>query len=628
MKLIARVVTVGIFGLLNTLPAFGTDGTWTNLTTGVWSDPAQWVDGIVGGGSGSRIDIVPGFGGDRPDDRFLEVPYGDGVTLGSLRYLSGTPQGAIRIYGGPLVFDNPDGYANIQGNNGSLILLSEIHGTDTIQFDSVTLAAPAFHTGDTVVNGGINLYGHTYAATPGEAVTNFLPATRLTLMGNAHLSSLSRGSWGTFSADFSLTEGSRLAVCADVLNRGMGAMIEGEGIAPGTWLKASITEYVFELSQPATATGTFTLNIGTASPASLSLQQLRELAITERGTLEIKNWGALNRWEVDELTGAGTLVKRGDGTLALGIGDRFSGSLEVQGTAEIRGKGLEELELENLTVASGTRARPQPDMTVSANHFVADGSVVKTGAGTLVAATLGAAAKMEVREGHIDLGGGADLRTTCPVGGAWFHVDASRADTLTIESENGIDYVTRWEDADGGAVFATAGTRPFVNTNALNGLPVIDFGSYHYPNVGIQGYGGSLSWSETCWSVRELFIVYSDTEEIAELPGTIAGGFILGGDQYSFHRGLNSSLFISPYAAAQIREGLIEVDGEPRTFDYALPSGFHLIHLRTTGPVSAGAFARDRGLSFGGQRIAEAIVYNYTLPDSAATSIVNYLTGK
>ena len=182
------------------LSLFGVDGTRTNLTTGIWSDVAQWDGGIVGGGPGSQVFIAPGFGGARKEDRFLQVP-DEGVTLGTLRYQSGDPIGAIRIWGGPLVFDSPGGNSYVYGANGApLNLLAGIEGTNTIQFSNVTLASRATHTGNTVISGWMNLYGNTYADTPGLAMTNGLPPTRITLKSGSGISCTSRGSWNAFSA--------------------------------------------------------------------------------------------------------------------------------------------------------------------------------------------------------------------------------------------------------------------------------------------------------------------------------------------------------------------------------------------------------------------------------------------
>ncbi|MBP5320841.1 MAG: hypothetical protein J6334_07610 [Kiritimatiellae bacterium] len=251
------------------------------------------------------------------------------------------------------------------------------------------------------------------------------------------------------------------------------------------------------------------------------------------------------------------------------------------------------------------------------------GVLVKEGGGTFSVYGLpDGITSLEVRDGTLAL-----LQGMMP-SSAWFHADASRADTLTTVGENGVNYVTRWNDAEGGFVYAAAGTRPFVNTTAIPGRTVIDFGTFHYPTEGVQGYGGFMDWSATDTSIREVFMVVSDTDDIADLPERLAGNFLLGDSvAYDFHRGLNRSLFIA-FTAEAIRNGLIEIDGTPRAFDDPLPAGFHLVHLRTAGNVRANAFARNRGLSWGGLRISEAIVYNRELTDEEARAASLYLTGK
>ena len=620
------------FALLG-LSAWGADGAWTNLTTGVWSDAAQWSGGVAGGGAGSQISIMPGFGGARPDDRFLQVP-DEGVTIGTLQYQAGTPMGAIRIWGGPLTFDN-GGYASITGNRGysySFCLLAGIEGTDTIQFSEVTLASRAVHTGDTVVSGKCNIFGNTYADFPSLTTTNQIPNTRLILKDGAQVDSVSRGSWDPFSANFMVTEGSRMVVCETALSKGIGAAVTGEGIAPGTWLKAAITEFVLELSQPATATGTFTLEVAGAPAWCESLQQLRELALEGYGSLMLSNHiNSYNRWEVGELTGHGTFAKSGGGMLSIGIGNGFSGTVAVSGPVTFNKAAEDSPTLNDLQLGGGTVSIPDAEMTLSATILSVNGTVVKTGPGTLAASSVsigGSASELDVREGNVLLGGTSGSLAACPVRNAWFHVDASRADTLTTVEEDGVTYVTRWNDADGGSVFATAGTRPFVNTNACFGHAVVDFGSFHYPTLGVDGYGGFMNWSETDGAIREVFMVFSDTDDIADIPDSLAGSFLLGdSDVYNFHRGVTRSLFIA-FTSDRILNGLIQIDGETRAFDYPLSDGFHLIHLRTTGNVRANAFARDRGFSWGGQRIAEALIYNRELTEEEAGLVADYLKQK
>ena len=213
-----------------------------------------------------------------------------------------------------------------------------------------------------------------------------------------------------------------------------------------------------------------------------------------------------------------------------------------------------------------------------------------------------------------------------PVGGAAFHVDASMYSTMTtVESSDGRKLVTAWRDADGGTMKATAGTgsRPWIVTN--DGLPYVDFGSQRSGTPpSSSDLSGFLAWSSRLTNIREVFLVYSD------YPGS-AHSFFLGdgsGDTYHFHRD-QLKLFNNQYASAYVKNGLKEVDGVERTIDYELPSGFHIIHLRTTGNVTASSFARDRSnVNYGGQRLQEVVVYTSTLTDAQAGSVYRYLKAK
>ena len=195
----------------------------------------------------------------------------------------------------------------------------------------------------------------------------------------------------------------------------------------------------------------------------------------------------------------------------------------------------------------------------------------------------------------------------------------------TVESSDGRKLVTAWRDADGGAMKATAGagSRPWIGTT--NGLPYVDFGSQRSGTPpSSSDLSGFLAWSSRLTNIREVFLVYSD------YPGS-AHSFFLGdgsGDTFHFHRN-QLKLFNNQYASANVKNGLKEVDGVERTIDYELPSGFHIIHLRTTGNVTASSFARDRSnINYGGQRLQEVVVYTSTLTDAQAGSVYNYLKAK
>ena len=211
---------------------------------------------------------------------------------------------------------------------------------------------------------------------------------------------------------------------------------------------------------------------------------------------------------------------------------------------------------------------------------------------------------------------------TLPVGGAAFHVDASMPSTMITVESGGKQIVTTWSDADGGAMRATSGSscRPWLVTN--DGLPYVDFGPQASGNGSAAGdASGCLAWSSQLTTIREVFLVFSD------YPGSAHSFFLGDSGVYHFHRN-QKKLFNSQYANSNIQNGLKEVDGVVRTIDYALSEGFHLIHLRTTGNVTASRFAQDRTVNFGGQRLQEVIVYTSPLTDAQADEVYDYLNEK
>ena len=211
---------------------------------------------------------------------------------------------------------------------------------------------------------------------------------------------------------------------------------------------------------------------------------------------------------------------------------------------------------------------------------------------------------------------------------AAFHFDASAEGALVTEEENGTNFVTRWNDADNADRYATTWvTRPFVGE--LNGKPIVDFGTYNNaPYCNLLGYGGSLKWSATDANIREVFMVYSDVlgEEDWDVPG---GPFFLGScdglNTYHFHRN-GRRLFDKENS--WFNGALIRVDGIPRDCDYELPEGFHVMHFRREGAVSANAFATDRGSRRGGQQLAEVYVFDQPLSDGAAYQLEQNLMDK
>ena len=229
--------------------------------------------------------------------------------------------------------------------------------------------------------------------------------------------------------------------------------------------------------------------------------------------------------------------------------------------------------------------------------------------------------------------------------GVAFHVDAAKQSTMELQAENGTNFVTRWSDASGGEIVAffrdhgvyggnRRNRRPFLRTEALSGLPVVDFGT---PQRTITwdwsaGYGGSLDWNAALEGVREVFMVVADVRggsgDSAAYLTSVADG---GARYYPFIRGDDGAICnqeLPAEACRRVRDGLVRIDGGTVASSTQVPEGFHLIHFRTTDAVRADSFCSDRTYVEGGLQIGEAIVYERTLSDDEAALVETYLRTK
>lgn len=249
-------------------------------------------------------------------------------------------------------------------------------------------------------------------------------------------------------------------------------------------------------------------------------------------------------------------------------------------------------------------------------------------------------------------------RPATAMSSAYLHLDASHTNTMTFVCENGTNFVSRWDDVNGGARYATHDTTskpnwrdsshmPFLRENFQNGLPVVDLGTYacavitNINGIG-EGYGGALAWSAASSKIREVFMVVSDTEDMVGLVNRYSftskeplnGPFFVGAaSTYHFHRGRvqadgHAPLFYAAHASPCIKDGTNVLDGIQVAYGTALPAGFHTLNIQMTNSVTGGTFGNDRGLGFGGMRYAEALVFTSPLAAADRTAIQSYLSTK
>jgi hypothetical protein len=261
------------------------------------------------------------------------------------------------------------------------------------------------------------------------------------------------------------------------------------------------------------------------------------------------------------------------------------------------------------------------------------------------------------------IAGGSSYRV--PFFNTRLHLDASRADTMTIVPQNGTNFVTRWNDADGGSVYAyhddseydfrdsPTNRMPFISTTTtLNSLPVMDFGPVLFAkNVdenghSLGGYGAAMRFTSRLTTLREAFTVVSDTEDLKEYASSYTYGpsFVSdvgtrypAGENSPCNRGqtVNGK---NPKWFYTSTTGLTAwLDGVSYTSqaikNSTFPDGFHIVSFTTTTSFGANALARTLRSTYGanawgGQRIAEYMLFDTALPEAKRERIYKALRTK
>lgn len=281
------------------------------------------------------------------------------------------------------------------------------------------------------------------------------------------------------------------------------------------------------------------------------------------------------------------------------------------------------------------------------------GTVTKSGAGKLcVKRLVNRNVSFDVQEGRLFF----DRQMPRVCADAFFHVDASRTDTLELAEQNGTNFVTRWNDVRGNGLFATnclAGPswrhnpenrRAFISAVQLNGMPVVDFGSIMYD--GHDGYGATMIWSRTCTNAYEVYEVISDTPDVA--TASKATAFLSSSLDRKSYRGEDGQLrnvFHDNKNNKGWTQGRVYVNGVMRSPNsagtsgkFSVGEGFHLLGFTsreynaekeyTDYAARLNSFARDHNYVFGGQRLAEYLVFTNRLDSAERTALQDYLNAK
>lgn len=299
----------------------------------------------------------------------------------------------------------------------------------------------------------------------------------------------------------------------------------------------------------------------------------QDVAVTEGTTTVLRHAAAV---ELGALSGAGTLVDAGTGSLRIGDAATFSGTLVC-------------------AVSNGP-------VTVAAR--------------TLPSALTPAAAPI--------------LRIDSSVAGSY----------ELAPNADGTNYLASVRDLSGHKnVFTPGNVKPFLNDDAdarLNGYPVFDFGlagstrwlifrepvdtiRAAYVVIGSQAGGGFLLGSSG-----------GNNYDFHRHDATADNNFEVGVQNMSnpaqllFHTG-NGHVVCN-----QHNPGELFIDGE-KSENTGLSGGYQLVEVHTAFAAHASAFACDRG-SFlwrsGGQRLAEVVLYDRVLSEPERVATRNYLLKK
>jgi len=293
------------------------------------------------------------------------------------------------------------------------------------------------------------------------------------------------------------------------------------------------------------------------------------------------------------------------------------------------------------------------------------GLLTKTGEGTLlIGVNKAAKTKFSVSEGTLsvpplDIPSCDDILAK-----ACFHVDASEASSLTLNTVNGTNFVTRWNDVRGdGYPYATKPTDvasyPYIGTDETTGKTVVDFGTTWNKTTRADGYGAALVWNDfTGYRPMDIFIVErhnadmrqiianggsgTDYRNQALLGSTVAGnntGFVPGNPAsghdsvpiYYFSARMNS------IAAASCRIDAGDDDLSASQLLSYYPGydqhvyGFYPTssdYINGTDEIRFNHFASERGYVRGGQTLGEVVIFTNLLTAAQRDAMNMHLTMK
>jgi len=270
------------------------------------------------------------------------------------------------------------------------------------------------------------------------------------------------------------------------------------------------------------------------------------------------------------------------------------------------------------------------------------GMVIKDGAGELqINGPIGVDSGFFLDEGTLTLSSVAEATAESPAPGAFFRLDASKADSRQEDVRDGRTYVTNWMDATGNGFHAyddgyakgeiTAGC-PYLSERTVNGRALIDFGPYVRFAEGQRAAhpAGALKWSAKSTQVREVFLAVAMTSCEKSSNNDPQPAVIGDAAKMNFMMNSTTNSLFAGYAAAAVRAGDVRINGTPvPATDYdGDPLAFRIISVKTRSACTGGYLGLERNTARGGFLLGEVVVYTNELTEAARRQTIAYLKGR
>ena len=326
-----------------------------------------------------------------------------------------------------------------------------------------------------------------------------------------------------------------------------------------------------------------------------------------------------------------------------------AGCFALFGKAETETASTVEI-VDSVEISADTNVVVEAGRTLKFEYVYGENSVTltKSGAGRLEIATSSHTnLSVNIAEGTFASARPAPIPLTDefkPV----LRVDASVTNTFTFAKANGTNFISKIVDADGNNerwLHAQYNHNdPYLADEKLNGMHLIDFGTYYDENdPRFAGGHGGCFWVNKIgvkdgFPVREYFYVWKDRDEIFDEPliegVKFRGPSVLGNNVNWFVRGFGGGgkgFELMADSTHSTYKNNFVIDGQKVSRSYCPSRGFHLLRNRAdeskTDAVNWTMLGWDIPTG-GGFILAEIVAYSNQLSETTALRIEAQLQAK